>query len=473
MPFVTDIYPPSKKIEALAGIGLAIAGRKGKGFTGKRDYEAVEVLGCFSVPLRTVTWDKGTDGCTGFVIDPQGLLTGVIRFDLIPGEPQAGLKENMGEDDFVRLCQQMTKDSTDFSPETLEFKGFITELEQVQSLLKADLQQNAVEAELEHSVDAPEIVERLGERLKEYDRDAAAWTELEQKIFAYRDYLTAKINESANESREASSRSLAELEQQVKSTIAAKSKETEEAREEARREQLKQKELLQSELERFREQFKEKGDNYWREKIRDEEQRMTKNEKKLAATLEKLNDADKRYAQAQKDRIKQFNAEKEKRLAAFDQRLKRLDTAVAGFAKGVEKRLESSREQHKKVAELTVVLTPEQCDAEFPVIFYAARYPDHRWQVFPPQLFGDRGIGGKLVGLIGGLNLPFRSATKVGDSLAAKIEDILPGHTLEAKLEEQNLLNDTEFIDEAKAGLAQLIDQGDLHKKHASLLESF
>jgi hypothetical protein len=470
MPFVTDIYPPSKEIEAAAGVGLAVGARKGKGFPGRRHYEAVEVLSRFSILLHTVAWEKGEEGCTGLVIDPQGLLSGAVRFDLAPGGPPADLNADLIEEDFVALCQQTARAASEFSAETVEIPGLVTEPEQVRPFLKDD-GCGAAASGLAQTADASRVVEGLREKLAGYDAGAAAWTELKQKLFAYRDQLATKINEAAGEARAAAAKSQEELTAEVKAALAARRREAEAAGEEAREEHRKQQELIQSELERFQQRFQEKGEDYWRDKIKAEEQRLVENDKKLAATLDRLSAAERKYAGSQQERIKQFKAEVEKRLAAFDQRLNRLDSALAALDKGVDKRLERIREQQKKVAGLAVSLTVEQCGKEFPVVFYAARYSGDRWQLFPPQFLGGRGLKDKIAGLFGGFNLPFRSAGKVGEVLAGKIQALLPGHALEARLVELNLLEDPGFMDEAKAGLARLIDQGALSKNQAGLFE--
>ena len=102
------------------------------------------------------------------------------------------------------------------------------------------------------------------------------------------------------------------------------------------------------------------------------------------------------------------------------------------------------------------------------VPFYAARYSGGRWQVFAPQQLGHRGLKGKLAGLF---NLPFRPSGSVGEELAGKIETLLPGHVLEENLAEMNLLEDPAFLSKARAGLARLIEQKQLHKKFTNLFE--
>ncbi len=472
MPFVTDIYPPTGQTEAVAGLALAVSARKGKGFPGKRQYEAVEVLSRFLVPLRTVVWERGEESCTGLLVDPQGLLTGSVRFDLTSVGPQAALKDDMGEEDFIALCQQVTKTAADFSAETMEITGLITEPEEARPLFSSGGPE-VLAAALEQTVDSGQVTDILRKKLAEYGAADTAWVELKQNFFAFRDRHTEKIKDTADQAREAGSKSLEELEQQVKAAIASKRQETEGEREKAKAEHQKQKGLLQSEIERFQEQFRETGEEYWRDKIKAEEQRMAESDKKLAGTLDQLHKEELKYTENQQARIKQFIAAGEKRLASFDQRLKLLNAALSGLEKSIDKRLDGLREQHKKIAGITLSLSTEQCDQELPVVLYAARYPGDRWVIFPPQLFGRRGVRGVFTSLIGGINLPFRPAAKVGETLAAKLQALLPGHSLESMLVEQNLLKDPDFISDAKKGLAELIDQGEISKKQANLFDDF
>ena len=472
MPFVTDIYPPAGRTDAVAGLALAVSARKGKGFPRKRQYEAVEVLGRFFVPLQAVAWETGDDGCTGLLVDPQGLLSHAVRFDLSSDGPQSALNEDMGEEDFVALCQQVSKAAAVFSVDILEIAGLIAEPEQARPLFQSGGAE-ALDAELKRTVDAGKAAEALRKKLAEFDAGAADWVELKRQFFAFRDRQVLKIKDSADGARAAGSRSLDELEQQVKAAIASKRLEIGGGREKARAEHQKQKALLESEIERFQQQFRETGEEYWRDKIKAEEQRLEENEKQLALALDQLYKAEIKYSESQQERISQFTAAGEKRLASFDQRIKLLNTALAGVESNVDKRLERIREQHRKCSDLTLSLSPEQCGQNLPVVFYAARYPGDRWVVFPPQLFGQRGVRGVFTSLIGGINLPFRSAAKVGDALAAKLQDMLPGHPLEARLLEQNLLQDSEFLNDAKTGLAELIDQGEMSRKHANLFDDF
>lgn len=472
MPFVTDIYPPSKGIEAVAGLGLAVGARRSRGFPGRRQHEDIEVLGRFNLLLRTEAWEKGEESCSGLIIDPHGLLTGSVNFDLTTGGPQADVKDNMGEEDFIVFCQQLTRAATEFLSETVEVRGLIAEPEQVQAFLIEEMR-DSIDTGMERVVDSEKITGELRQRMYDYGAAAEAWSLLRQKTYAFRDQQVFKINEAAHDAKTASNKTLEELNLQVKSTIASKRQEIDAAREDARLEHKKKKELYQSELERFHRQFKEEGDDYWREKIKIEEQGLAENDRKLEKMLEQLNDIEKKFAQSQQEKVALFKAEREKRFAAFDQRLKRLDTVLAGLEKAVDKRLECYREQQNKILGLLVSLTAEQCGKEFPVVFFAARYSGPRWQVFPPQLFGGRGIKGKFAGLMGDPNLPFRPAGKVAEELAEKLQSILPGHVLGARLEEQNLLNDSSFIREANAGLAELVDRGEVSRKYTNLFDGF
>ena len=76
---------------------------------------------------------------------------------------------------------------------------------------------------------------------------------------------------------------------------------------------------------------------------------------------------------------------------------------------------------------------------------------------------------GTVSGLFGGLNLPFRAASKLAETLADKMQKLLPGSELETRLVEANLLQTAEFFPNAKVGLGKLIDQGKVDKKHANL----
>ncbi|NLY38530.1 MAG: hypothetical protein GX044_04425 [Firmicutes bacterium] len=467
MPFVTDIVPPSAEIEAAAALALAMGGRKRKGFPGKRKYENIELLGCFTLTLQTVSWEKGAESGSCLIVDPQGLLTGSLKFDLPPAGPPVEVDENLSEDDFIALCQKVTREAADYKADLLALPGLITAPGQARSLLKEGTEE-IMPAAFETAASAAEVAAALRERMEGYAGAAAAWAELKHRFFTLRDRLAAKINSHAAETRAAADRSLAELEQQVKAAVAARKAEIAALQEEARQEHLNQKTMLQSELERFHTAFKESGEAYWREKIKEEEERIAAIDKKLAEELARLNEAAEKYAASQEEQIDSLKSEVEKRLAAFEQRLKRLDTTLAGLEKGVEMRLKRYGEQQQKIAALAINLPASQCDAHLVVPFYAARYSGGRWQVFAPQQLGHRGLKGKLAGLF---NLPFRPSGSVGEELAGKIETLLPGHVLEENLAEMNLLEDPAFLSKARAGLARLIEQKQLHKKFTNLFE--
>ncbi len=472
MPFVTDIHPPVGTIEAAAGLGLALGGRKGKGLFGKKQYEALEVLSRFYLPLRTITWDRGEEGSTGLVVDPQGIITGSIAFQPPPGGPETAFGDNMEEEEFLTFCKNLAKEAVNFFSETEEYPGLVTDPNQALPLLKDD-NQGIANAGLPQTIDPAQIVEQLRAKIAEYDRSSAAWTELQQKLVANRDQLAQKIEEEENEARAAGEKSLEELEQQVQSELEAKNRETEEAAEAARQEHAKQKELIQSELERLKQQAEEDSSEELKKKIKAEEQNLSAHDRKLAATLDQLKREEAKYAKIQQERIKQKKTETEKQLTAYKQRLNLLDAAIKELQKGVDKRLERCSEQCKKISGLAVTLPEGQCDQEFPLIFYAARYPDNRWQIFPPQNLAKKGLGGKLSGLFGDLNLPFRPVSKLVETMAGALQNMLPGHELEARLVEQNLLEDSGFLQDAKAGLEQLINQEEVEKKHANLFEGY
>ncbi|HOL18078.1 MAG TPA: hypothetical protein PLY40_07320 [Bacillota bacterium] len=472
MPFVIDVYPPAGRVEAVAGLALALTGRKGRGFPGKRQYEELEVLGRFFVRLRTVTWDRGDGASTALLVDPQGLTGSTIRFDLAPTVPGAELREEPGEEDFIALCRQLTKDAASYTTDVLEIAGLVSEPGQAMPLLDSGEPQGQ-EAGLDQVVDAAQVLERLRRKLGEYDNAAAAWTELKQRFLAFRDRQVEKIRAAAEEDRLSGSKALEELQQQVKAAIASRSQEIEEEREKAKQDYQKQKELLQSEIDRFRQQYQDTGEEYWRDKLKNEEQGLADLEKKLTATLEHLNKEESKFLENQQERINQFVAAGEKRQAAFEQRLKLINGAVKELEDSVNKRVERLKEQYKKAAALTVSLPPEQGDREYAMAFFAARYNSGRWAVFPPQLFGQRGVRGVLSGLLGRVNLPFRPASKTGEAMASRLQAMLPGLPLEGKLVEQNLLQDPGFIGDARAGLSELIDQGEINKKYASLFSAF
>lgn len=469
MPFVTDIDPPAKEYEAVASLGLAVGARKGKGLFGKRTYEPIEVLGQFSVQLATIAWEKGEEGSTALVVDPQALLKGSVKFDLSPEGPDVEVKEELGEDDFINICQNLTRSAGEFKAEIMEFPGLITDAAQAEPLLKND-SMGAVPANLEKTADPGKIVEDLRSKLAEFERGAKQWVKIKQKLFNYRDNLAQKIDEAQEEAKVANQKALEELEKKIKSSIAAKRKETDAEIEKARQGSAKTRNTLQTELDRAKQLFEENGEDFYRDNIKTIEQRLAEHDKKLEKEIADLENGHKKYAQEQQGQIKQFEADRNKKMASFDERRKKLDNTLDSLDKAVAKRAERSDEQYKKVSSLVVPLTPEQTDKEFPVVFYAARYPGDRWVVFPPQVFGGKGLLGKL---FGGSVVPFKPASKLGETMAAKLQDMVADHDLAKNIDENNLLKDEEYINQAKNGLAKLIDQGDLDKKHAELFEEF
>lgn len=467
MPFVVDLLPPSADIEAASALGLAMSQRKSKGMFGRKTYEPIEVIARFGLPLRTVTWTPGetTGRCLAF--DPQGLVSGAIRFDLDLKVPEPDIDPETGEEGFLNLCQLWTKSATEFSPSVLEFIGLITQPDQVAPIL--DGEEETLLISLEKKADSEGALAQLSEQLDGYKSAANAWNELKQKAYAYRDNLADKIQQYAQEEKEAGNKSLEDLTSQVETAIAAKRAETDTALSETQEEFQKRRGMLQAELERFQEGFKENGDSYWRDQIKTAEKNLAENDKWLNKQQYDLEAVFKEFERQQTSKVSQFKAELEKRLAAFEYRLKRLDAALEGFTKGLERRMAVYEQQPGRVLAATVEISNERCSKAHNAVFHAARYPGGRWLVFPPQVVGSRGILGAVGGLFGGLNLPFKPASKLAETLAEKLQKLVPGSELEAKLVEANFMQDEEFIPRAKAGLGKLIDQGKMDKKHANL----
>lgn len=471
MPFVVDILPPAADIEAASALGLAMAGRKSKGLFGRKQYEAIEVIARFALPLKTVAWAPGETIGRCLVFNPQGLVSGSIRFDLAPSIPGTDLDPETGEEAFLELCQNWTKAATDFTPVTLEFPGLITVPEQVATLLEGAQEQLLVDWEEKADIDG--ALQQLTEQLQAYTQASQTWNELKQKAYAHRDILADKIKQWAEEERRAGQQSLADLTDQVNAAIAARRAEVDAALQAAQQDYQKRKDMLQEELNRFQEGFKESGDNYWREQIKTAEKSMAENEKWLAKKRQELEDSFKEAEKQQQAKIREFQAELEKRLAAFAARQKRMDAALEGFDKGVERRLALYQQQPERVLAATLELSAQRTAQSHNAVFYAARYPGGRWQVFPPQAMGSRGILAAVSGLLGGLNLPFKPASKLAETLAERLQKQLPGTDLEGRLVQANLLETDEFFAQAKAGLVKLIDQGKLDKKYANLFAEF
>ena len=199
---------------------------------------------------------------------------------------------------------------------------------------------------------------------------------------------------------------------------------------------------------------------------------MAENEKWFAKKRQELED---NYKEAEKQQqAKSANSERglNKRLEAFALRQKRLDAALEGFSKGLSAAW-PYQQQPERVLAATLELPTQRAAQAHNAVLYAARYPGGRWLVFPPQVMGSRGILGAVSGLFGGLNLPFKPASKLAETLAERLQRQLPGTDLEGRLVEANLMEAEEFFVQAKAGLVKLIDQGKLDKKHANLFAEF
>ena len=472
MPFIVDLLPPSADIEAASALGLAMSERKSKGFLKRKEYEKIEVIARFALPLKTVTWTPGesTGRCLAF--DPQGLVSGAIRFDLDPIIPSTDLDAETGEEAFLTLCQQWTKTATEFTPKTLEFTGLITQTDQVSQLLTGE-DEDVFVADLEQKADTEEAVAQLGEQLESYKKAAEAWTELKQKAYAHRDALAIKIQQYAEEEKVAGNSSLEDLSSQVESAIASRRSEADAAGAAAQQDSQKRREMLQVELDRFQQGFKENGDSYWRDQIKTTEKGLADIDKDLAKKKQDIESDFKQFQGQQQKKLGDFKAELEKRLGSFDARLKRLDSALEGFSKGLEKRIALYGQQPGRVDAATVEISSERCAMTHKAIFHVARYPGERWIVFPPQVIGSRGIMGTVSGLFGGLNLPFRPASKLAENLAGLMQKMLVGSELETSLVQANMLETAEFLPSAKAGLGKLIDEGKVDKKHAALFAEF
>lgn len=467
MPFVVDLLPPSADIEAASALGLAMSERKSKGLFGRKQYEPIEVIARLGLPLRTVTWTPGetTGRCLAF--NPQALVSGSIRFDLSSKAPEYDFDSATSEEVFLELCQQWTKSVSEYVPSTLEFAGLITQPDQVAPLL--DGEDEVLLVNLEEKADPDGALTQLSEQLELFKNAAAAWADLKQKAYTHRDVLADGIQDQIQAEREAGDKSLEDLNSQVETAISANRGETDAALTAAQEEYQKHRDTLQAELDRFQEGFKTDGQEYWREQIRTAEKSMGENEKWLGRKRQELEDAFRDFERQQNNKIREFKAELEKRIAAIENRLRRLDAAMEGFAKGLERRMTVYEQQPGRVMSATVEISNERCAKAHNAVFHAVRYPGGRWVVFPPQVVGSRGIMGAVSGLFGGLNLPFKAATKLAETLADKLQKLIPGSELEGRLAEANLLQDEAFIPSAKAGLNKLIDQGKLDKKHAGL----
>ncbi|MTI95154.1 MAG: hypothetical protein FH749_06650 [Firmicutes bacterium] len=470
MAYLLDMLPSAREAEAAAILGQALVNRKGKGLPGRRQYEEIEVVSRFSVPLRTVSWYHTEQGCRSLVVDPQGLLAGTVRFGLTAAQPDLELSDDLSEEGFHSLCQQLTKKAVDINTRSLEIAGLVMPVDQILPLFK-EVESDVPGAELEQPVDADEVVSQLRQELERYAESAAAWQQALAAIYARRDQLTSQIEQAAQETRDGSSKALEDLKVEVDAAIATKAQEIEAALAKSKDEFADKRQLLSSELERFQQGFKDNGDDYWRDQIKSTEQKIAeldRNQKQAAKDLEQNLE---QFRKQQQERLEKFKAERDKRLAALEQRSKRLDTTVAGLKNGVEKRLELLAAQPDVVSALAVELAQERCASELLVEFCAVRYPGNRWQVFAPQVLTEPGLAGKLRGLVGGVNLPFKPATKLGETLAGKLEKQIFGE-FAARLEAHNLLN-PDYVALARTGIRQLVDQGKADKKALKIYDEY
>lgn len=469
MPFVVDLLPPSPKVEAAAALGLAMDNRKSKGLFSRKQYEPIEVLARFGLPLRTVTWAPGETSGRCLVFDRQGLVTGTIQFALSPEIPQYELDPDTGEEAFLSLCQQWTKEVSNFTPNPLSFPGLITQPDQVAPLL--DGEDETLLVGLEQKANPEEALVQLSQQLEAYKKAAEAWTEFKQKAYAYRDILAAKIQEELEAEKAAGAKSLEDLTNQVETAIAAQRAETDAKLAAAGEDYNQLRETRQAELERAQEKYKEKPDNYWRDQIKSLEKNLSEIDKARAKKEQEIESAFRDFERQQRAKVEALKAELAKRLAAFESRLSRLDSAMAGFGKGYERRMEAYAQQPERVLAATVEISNERCAKAHNAVFYAARYPGGRWKVLPPQSLGGRGIIGAVSGLFGGLNLPFKPVSKLAENLANILEKMLPGSELAERLVAANLLAQPDFLPAAKAGLTSLIDQGKIDKKNGNLFD--
>lgn len=467
MPYVVDLLPPSEETETAAALCLALNQRKSKGLFNRKQYEPIQVLTRFALPLRTVTWLSGATSGRTMIFDPQGLVTGNIQFALDHTVPQLEFEEGAGEESFLETCQQLTKAVTDFSPVTVSIVGLITQPEQGAPLLDGD--EETFLAGLEQVANPEEALADLSQRLDAYKAAAETWLKYKEKAYSQRDMLVAKIQEYMNEDKKAGEKSLADLTSQVETVIAAKRNETDVDLVAAGEDFQKRREMLMAELERFQAGYKETPDNYWRDQIKTAEKALAEQEKSQAKKINEIEGSFRDFEKQQKAKVQEHKAELAKHLAAFETRLQRLDAAIEGFTKGYERRIVAYDQQKERVLATTLEISSERAGKEHNAVFYAARYLGKRWKVLPPQVIGSKGIRGTVSGLFGGVNLPFKPATKLAETLAAILEKKLPGSELETRLEEGNLMVQAGFIDRAKAGLTRLIDQGQLDKKHANL----
>lgn len=469
MGFVLDIFPPSPETEAAAALGLAVAARKGKGLLGRKPGETVEVLTRVTLNLNTITWQGGDNTSRVLVYDPAALVGGSVRFALEAGLPEFPLGDETSEEAYLAWTALLTKEAVAFKALTLDFPGLITQPEQVAPLLKGS-GDNSIAAQLEENVVGAEFVTRLEEQLAAYGHAREEWSKLLQKAFSLRDQLITRLEQEHEETKAAGDASLEALTKEIEAATATKREEVEAAIEDAKERFGQRKEMLMKELARYQEEYKEKADDYWRNQIKGAEKALADNEKDLEKNRKGIDAAFEEFRKAQQAKLSLHQGERDKRLAAIDVRRKRLDAALEGLGKALEKRQASYQSQEQMVTNLTLELPTEKADTSCPLVFVAARFSGNRWQVFAPQVSGSRGLAGTITGLVGGVNLPFKNATKLAETLAEKLEKLIPTTpALAERLEEASQLKDPEFLALAKAGLSRLIDQGALDKKHATL----
>lgn len=467
MPFVVDLLPTSAKIEAAVALGLALDNRKSKGLFSRKQYEPIEVLARFALPLKTVTWAPGETSGRCLVFDLQGLVSGNIQFALSPEIPQLELDPETGEEAFLSLCQQWTKEITNLTPSTLSFTGLITQPDQAAPLL--DGEDEILLVGLEQKANPQEALDQLSQQLEAYKTAAEAWTEFKQKAYAHRDILAAKIQEFLQEEKAAGAKSLEDLTSQVETAIAAKRTATDADLATAGDEFKQRREMLQAELERAQEGYKENPDNYWRDQIKTLEKSLGEIDKAKSKKAQEIEGAFREFEKQQKSKTDAHKTDLAKRQAAFETRLSRLDSAMAGFGKGYDRRMEAYTQQPERVLASTVEISNERCAKAHNAVFYGARYPGGRWKVFPPQSLGSRGIIGAVSGLFGSLNLPFKPASKLAENFGDILEKMLPNSELADRLITANLMELADFIPDAKTGLTNLIDQGKMDKKYSNL----
>lgn len=467
MPYIVDLLPPSEEIEAATALSLALGERKSKGLFSRKQYEPLEILARFGYPLRTVTWAPGATSGRCLIFDPQGLIAGNVQFALGTAAPELELTEDLGEEAFLSACQQLTKDAAAFNANIVNIVGLIAQPEQGAPLL--DGEGESLLVGLEQPTDSEKAVADLTEQLDGFSKAAQAWKHYKEKVYGLRDHLAAKIQEYMNEDKKAGAKSLEDLTSQVETVVAAKRGETDASLAASAEEFQKRREMLMAELERFQEGYKETPDNYWRDQIKSAEKALSELEKAQAKKSGEIEGAFRDFEKQQKAKIQEHKAELAKHLAAFESRLQRLDGAVDGFNKAYERRQAAYSQQPERVLAATLEISNERAAKNHNAVFYAARYPGGRWKVLPPQVLGSKGLLGAVGGLFGGLNLPFKPASKIAETLAAILEKKLPGSPLEATLQEANLLAQKEFLPRATVGLTSLIDQGKIDKKHAAL----